>query len=173
MRHPSLQPSDVPVALQLAFVPGQGYEALGEALDVDGATAYRAVQRLDKAGLLIPGERTVARHALRDFLAHGVRYAFFPVLGPETLGVPTAYSAPPLAGEIVSGEDALVWPAANGSTRGQGLQPLYQAAPSLPERSPRLYQALALVDALRVGRARERRLALELLDALLAPADGA
>lgn len=43
------------------------------------------------------------------------------------------------------------------------MVPLYEGAPGLVSRSPALYELLALVDAVRVGRARERRIAIELL----------
>jgi hypothetical protein len=43
------------------------------------------------------------------------------------------------------------------------VTPLYAAAVRLPERCPSLYESLALVDALRVGQARERKLAVEAL----------
>ena len=166
MRHPALQPVDVPVVLQLVFSPEAKYDWLGSAVGIDGATAFRSVQRLEGARLLLSGERRVALNALLEFVVHGLRYAFYPVLGAEAFGVPTAYSAPPLAAEIVSAE-ALVWASMKGSIRGQTLQPLYDAAPTLPGRNPPLYDALTLIDAIRTGRARERTRATELLEAVL------
>jgi hypothetical protein len=77
--------------------------------------------------------------------------------------VPTAYSGPPLADRIVS-DRPIVWPSANGWARGDTLMPLYGGAADLPGRDPALYQALTLVDAIRAGRARERRLAVEMLE---------
>jgi hypothetical protein len=107
---------------------------------------------------VLPESKRLDRKALIDFLSHGVRYAFFPVLGPETRGVPTAHSAPPLADRIVS-DDRIVWPSAQGRVRGSSLLPLYPGAPGLPERSPSLYEMLTLVDDGREGHsgaARER-----------------
>jgi hypothetical protein len=46
---------------------------------------------------------------------------------------------------------------------GQSLEPLYAGAPKLRERSPETYRLLTLFDALRVGQARERSVARELL----------
>jgi hypothetical protein len=54
--------------------------------------------------------------------------------------------------------------------RGQSLVPLYPAAPRLAGRVPDLYDLLTLVDAIRVGRARERSRAAALLRAKLVPA---
>lgn len=169
MRHPSLHPIDIPVAIQIAFAPGATYDVIGSAVGVDGATAFRSSRRLEQARFLLSGERRVAKSTLTEFVLHGLRYVFYPVLGAESLGVPTAYSAPPLAEEIAS-SDVLVWASMEGWVRGQSLQPLYDGAPLLPKRNPRLYHALALVDALRVGRARERTRAAQLLQAMLGEA---
>lgn len=166
MRQQVLRPVDLAVALRLALQPGERYESLAEVLGVSLSTAHQAVNRLQDAGLVGP-DRATNRQALLRFVAHGVRHAFFAELGAETRGVPTAHSAPPLAQEIVS-EDHFVWPSASGQARGTAVSPLYDGADALPERDPRLYQALALVDAVRVGRARERKLALEHLEELLA-----
>ena len=68
------------------------------------------------------------------------------------------------AGELVDhivAEDVLVWPSISGQSMGRAIAPLYPRAAELPHRCPSVYQSLALVDALRVGRARERKLALE------------
>lgn len=40
-----------------------------------------------------------------------------------------------------------------------GFEPLCKSVPKAPRRDPVLYEPLALVDALRDGRARERRIA--------------
>ena len=167
MRQQVLRPVDVVVALRLALVPGERYESLARAVGVSLSTAHQAVQRLKRAGLVAAGSRTVHPKALLEFVSHGARYAFFAEFGPESRGVPTGHSAPPLAAEIAS-DDVLVWPSAEGNARGASLVPLYDGASSLPERAPELYRALALVDALRVGCARERKLAVMHLEALLA-----
>jgi hypothetical protein len=52
-----------------------------------------------------------------------------------------------------------VWPDANGEYRGLEFAPLYRSAPQAAKRDPVLYELLALVDAVRGGRARERQIA--------------
>ncbi len=102
------------------------------------------------------------RAALLDFIICGVPFAYATSLGPETRGVPTAHAAPPLISDF-SGTDAVVWPSASGKIRGAAVQPLYAAAPASARRNPALYELLTLVDALRVGRARERQRARTIL----------
>ena len=58
-------------------------------------------------------------------------------------------------------------PLFHGPARGPEIAPLCRHAPKAAERDPQLHQLLALVDALRTGRARERKLASEYLSQIL------
>jgi hypothetical protein len=157
-----LKPVDIAVALRLAAAPEAKYDQLSADLGISSSTAHAAVRRLQVAGLLRPGSRAVNRLAFQEFLEHGVRYAFPARPGAEVRGIPTAHAGPPLAGHIVA-EDLFVWPSASGPAIGRAVAPLYPGATELPARCPSVYESLTLVDALRVGRARERKLAAEAL----------
>ncbi|MGH7627873.1 MAG: hypothetical protein ACREOF_00470 [Gemmatimonadales bacterium] len=167
-RQSALRPQDVAVALELALRPRQGYEPLADAVGLSLSQVHAAVKRLILARLVAPDERRVAVSTFVDFLVAGVPYAFPAGLGPETRGVPTAHSAQPLAADF-SSQGAVVWPSARGTARGQSLTPLYPQAIRLPASNPPLYELLTLVDALRVGRARERQPAKELLRKRIQP----
>lgn len=79
-------------------------------------------------------------------------------------GVPTAVAAEPLKSRFLEDkEPPPVWPYADGKVRGISLAPLYEGAPKAALRDRRFYEALALCDAIRSGRTRERNLAIELL----------
>jgi len=107
--------------------------------------------------------------ALKEFLLHGVRYAYPPERGALTRGMPTGYAAPPLNKVIVQpNEPPPVWPYSEGTVRGYSFSPLYSSVPAAAARDPKLYELLALVDALRDGRARERSLAAKELESRLA-----
>jgi hypothetical protein len=97
---------------------------------------------------------------LLEFLNHGIRYAFPAEIGPTTRGVPTSYAALPLSKTIAdAGELPPVCPYADGKVRGYSFAPLHKNVPNAALADERLYELLALVDALRNGRARERKLA--------------
>lgn len=162
MRQIALRPNDVAVALQIALTPSQPFSVLAGAIGLSIGEVHNAVKRLAQARLVSPRERRAIRPALLEFLTAGVPYAFPAELGPETRGVPTAYAAPPLSERISSGS-AVVWPSADGEVRGQSVTPLYPAAVKTAKHNGALYELLTLADALRIGRARERRLAKELL----------
>lgn len=52
-----------------------------------------------------------------------------------------------------------VWPWKDGTVRGTAFEPLYRTAPIAASRDPSFYEYLAIADALRDGRIRERRYA--------------
>ena len=77
-----------------------------------------------------------------------------------TRELPTSFAAAPLIKEIAPSDDLPpVWPWRDGETGGIALEPLYKNAPAAALRDPVLCQSLALVDAIRDGRAHQRRMA--------------
>jgi len=64
--------------------------------------------------------------------------------------------------------EAPVWPYAQGEMRGYSIKPLHRQVPKAALEDPKLYELLALVDAVRGDRIRERALASEELTKRLA-----
>ena len=84
------------------------------------------------------------------------------------MGFPTAYGVEPFKSKMLFADEMPpVWPHANGSVRGTMLLPLYPKLPLAAVADAALYELLALFDALRIGQARERDMARELLEARL------
>jgi hypothetical protein len=70
----------------------------------------------------------------------------------------------PLAGKIsAAADEAPVWAHPAGKAKGPSLSPIYRSAPQAALIDPALHRLLALQDAIRTGRARERSLATNLL----------
>jgi hypothetical protein len=76
--------------------------------------------------------------------------------------MPTASAAPPLSKKISQADLPPVWVDPEGTVKGFSFEPLYSSVPSAVKSDPALCEILALVDALRMGRARELKLAEEL-----------
>jgi len=116
-------------------------------------------------GVFNATERRPIAAALLEFLQHRVRYAFAPDRTGVVFGLPTSYAAPIMATRIVApaNDIAPVWAHDKGHVRGEGIEPLYGSAPLAAEEDESFYALLALVDAVRIGRARERRVAQSLL----------
>ncbi|HZT01750.1 MAG TPA: hypothetical protein VFA39_05755 [Steroidobacteraceae bacterium] len=111
--------------------------------------------------------------ALIEFSVHGARYTFPAVLGAAQREVPTSFGALLLSAEISSAQgEAPVWSVPRGKVRGPSVNPLHREAPEAALADPALYELLALLDALRVGRSRERTLAQRLLSERLSKSNG-
>jgi hypothetical protein len=168
----ALKPQDVVVVLQLCRhePPRPPYSQIAAELLMSSSEVHAAVKRAQASRLLHGpelGERPNLG-SIEEFLSHGLKYAFPGEKGGLTRGVPTSYAAEPLCRAIASSDEpAPVWPYAAGPQRGIAFEPLYKQAPKAALRDPVLYELLALVDALRDGRARERKLAEEMLFARL------
>jgi hypothetical protein len=159
-----LKGQDVVLLLRLIGDPDIGStQRLADETGISLATAHRALHRLADAGLYDLRRRRVPEAAAEEFLVHAVKYLFPPVRGSETRGVPAAWAAPPLLSEMA--DDALppVWPHPSGNRRGIALKPLHPTVPELALGDNELGERLALVDAIRAGDARIRRLAEEAL----------
>lgn len=140
------------------------YAIVAGELEMSASEFHAAVQRLGRAGLLDPKHRRIRLSAVREFLFHGLRYVFPACPGGLTRGMPTSFAAPPLSELISLGkENVPVWPDALGGSLGYGLEPLHPSAPKAARKDARFYEVLALIDALRDGRTRERQMAEEQL----------
>jgi len=167
-----LKPQDVVVLIKLLEYGSKRppYAQVAKELFLSASEVHASVQRARRARLLGGGDRQEAPilTALEEFLIHGLKYAFPPQRGELTRGVPTAFAAEPLKSRISGGDDPPpVWPFAEGNVRGYSFAPLYKTVPQAALRDPFLYEMLALIDAIRDGKARERQMAVEEIKARL------
>ena len=165
----ALKPQDLLVVLKLWVGRGRGwnYQRLAHELGMSAAEAHNAVVRAREAGLLPSGELSAPPSPIpiKEFLIHGAKYAFPTKLGQVTRGFPTAHAASPLKDELQADTDLPpVWPHKDGTVRGTSVEPLYKSATEAALSDPALYELLALLDALRMGRARERQLAAHFIE---------
>ena len=172
----SIQSQDVLIALKLAVDEhsnAKSYAQLAAELGISSKSRVHAsLKRAAEHGFLFGGTRRVKRGALLEFLKHGAKYNFPAGRSPfeqgaTVRGTPTAHSAAPLNQLIQNGGPDIVWPDPVGAVDGECLKPIHSAAPTAARNDPRMHQALALVDALRIGRARERELAADLLTEMI------
>ena len=164
-----LRPQDILVLLTVLVWDGAWtFDQVAHALGLSASAVHRSLERAAVAGLYRPAKREVDRPALEEFIVHGLRYVFPARWGGEARGLPTAWAASPLADELAqSGNVPPVWPYPRGPVRGIALEPLDPRAPDAAVKDDRLGELLTLVDAIRIGAARERALAAEKLKARL------
>lgn len=159
---------DVVVLLKMAakgdvkwFMKDLSYE-----LGISASEVSESINRSVIAGLVSPDKKRLMKLALLDFLIHGLRYVFPQKPGALVRGIPTAHSTAPLNRLIESSED-YVWAFSEGGTRGQSIEALHSNVPQAALRDSKLYELLALCDTLRVGKAREKDLAITELKRIL------
>jgi hypothetical protein len=62
-----------------------------------------------------------------------------------------------------------VWPYDKGTTRGLSIAPLYSGATIAVGKDKQLYKWLSCIDVIRVGRAREKKIAMKELEKEIMP----
>jgi hypothetical protein len=178
-----LKPQDIVIFLKILStmtLTQDSREALSQnklavLLCMSASEVNAGVKRLVLSGLLSPvltnnpKNKVIflpSKSACEECLISGVKYFFPAKLGEYTRGIATSYAAPILKAHFILGDDPIpVWPYAEGDQRGLALEPLYSSVPkSLAEFPDQLfYELLVLVDAIRSGRTRERKIAITLL----------
>jgi hypothetical protein len=180
----ALHPQDVVVVLKLIAKRDASerwtYAELSKGLFMSASQVFRSVQRAEASRLLAaptappPGLPDDGPRVwlwpngnnLKEFLIHGVKYAFPAERGGPTRGIPTAEAAAPLAQHVVQDFPLPpVWPHAEGPFRGVAFAPLYKNVPQAALQDAKLYELLAILDAIREGRSREREIAIRELTA--------
>ena len=159
-----MKPQDIVVLAKLIAMGNDGYVQilLAETLYMSQSEISSSLKRSHYAGLLINNGQEVERKLFFDFIQYGLGGVFPVHPGAVVRGTVTAHSGPPLNLEFVSGEK-YVWPYAKGHSRGQSITPLYPTVPQAAHLDESLHELLALFDAVRAGRAREKNRALEIL----------
>ena len=137
---------------------------LAEELGMSASSVSESLERSKQAQLVDRNKKHVNILALQEFLIHGVAYVFPAQPGRVGRGIPTYVSASPLKEQFAANADAYVWHHVRGTARGQQIKPLYPSLPEAVLRDIELYELLVIVDALRMGRAREKEIAISELN---------
>ena len=152
-----LKSQDVVVLLKVAGRPGWTIAPVAAELGMSASAVHRSVERAIEGHLMTARGRDVNANALEELLVHATRYLFPARLQGPARGLPTAWSAPPLATRLARlDDDPLVWPDPEEASRGIALEPIHPSVPRAARGDGVLHERLALVDALRAGGPRVR-----------------
>jgi predicted XRE-type DNA-binding protein len=162
MQQQVISPQDVVILLKIIAYRDTFWQqsSIASALHISQSEVSKSLMRSKFAGLIDTTGKKVSRLALMDFLQYGIKYVFPQQPGAMVRGIATAHSATPL-NTLFKSEENYVWPSAKGTLRGQCILPLYPSVAEAALEDKILYELLALVDAIRVGRAREKEMAIE------------
>jgi hypothetical protein len=159
-----IRPQDILLLLKLIASEGRKLRQLDLAMELglsQAEIAY-ALGRLKNAGLVDESKKRVQKLAVIELVSHALKYFYPAEFGSFARGVPTGHSARPMVGKLMVEENLdWVWPSPEGERRGIALVPIYETVPSAAKNDPELYELLALVDSIRAGSVRERKIAEE------------
>jgi len=161
-KHSGMRPQDIVIILKIATKQDRNWymKDLSEELGISASEVSESINRSIIAGLIFPDKKRLLKTAITDFLQYGLPYVYPQQPGGLVRGVATAHSAPPLSA-IIESSEAYVWPYGKGKLRGQSMEPLHPNVPEACLKDEKFHELMALCDVLRVGRAREKNIAVE------------
>ena len=165
-KHNGMRPQDIVVLVKILARKNNDWRNIdiANAIHLSPSEVSEALNRCKIAGLIDSKKKNVNLDSLVEFLIFGLKYVFPVQPGAIVKGIPTAHSATPIKEHISSGRDFYVWPYAKGSHRGQAIEPLYKTLPQIVQDDVIFYELLTIIDTIRVGRVREKNIAIEELN---------
>jgi len=169
IKQPALKPQDLVVAIKIAVNNQRDFllMPLSQELGMPLSTVHGSLGHCEQARLLsrVDGTPRAIKPALLEFVIHGARYAFPAKQGPLTRGMATSIAGPSLYDHFDQTKGMPpVWPDSLGDSYGPSLIPLHHTVPEACRLDEKLLDVLTLLDAVRAGAAREREMAVKLLE---------
>ncbi|MFO7744885.1 MAG: hypothetical protein R6U04_06215 [Bacteroidales bacterium] len=163
-KHSGMRPHDIVVLLKIASKGQKNWlmKDLAYELEISASEISESLNRSVIAGLVSKDKKSLNKLSLLDFLRSGLQYVFPQQPGAIVRGLETAHSASPLKQQILS-DESYVWPYVEGKIRGQAVEPLHPNVPIACLRDKKFYELISLADAIRVGKVREKKLAIEMI----------
>lgn len=163
-KHNGMRPQDIVILLKITTLADNQewlFADLAKWLYISTAEVSESLERSKQAGLIDNSKRIVFRNSLYEFLVYGLKYVFPAIPSAVVRGIATAHAAPPLSEHIAVKNEVFVWQYSKGTIRGQGIEPLYKTVPQIVQTDTGMYELLALCDAIRIGKVREKSIAAE------------
>jgi hypothetical protein len=167
-QHKGMRPQDIVILLKIVVLGKKEwqFQDLSRSLYISSAEVSESLNRSSFSGLIDTNRKKVARIAFTEFLKYGLPYVFPQTPGPLSRGMATSHGHPLLKKHIVS-SSTYVWPDFEGKDYGQVIEPLYPNQVKAAKEDEKLYEALAMLDAIRVGKVREKKFAFDYFSNLL------
>lgn len=165
-QHHGMRPQDIAVLLKIIAIKNKSWRNfdLAQELNISPSEISEALNRCKIAKLIDSEKKEIHINALSEFLTYGLKYVFPAQPGAIVKGIPTAHSASPIKEKISSGNESYVWQDPRGTIRGQSIIPLYKTIPLAILNDATFYELMVIVDTIRIGRAREVKIAIDELN---------
>lgn len=163
-----MRPQDIVILFKIICYGQKSWygKDLAAELALSPSEVSNSLDRSVMSGLLDNEKKKVRIQALLEFVIHGLQYIFPQRPSNLSRGIPTAHSHPFMKTHFTSNQQ-YVWPDPASEERGLSVQPLYPGIIQAVKKDEKLYLILALVDVLRLGKTREKKIAIEELEKLL------
>jgi hypothetical protein len=159
-----MRPQDIVILLKIISCNNNSRKwntvILSRELYISQSEISESLMRSVYIGFIAQNKKDVFKNALYEFVIHGLKYSFPVKPGYSVRGIPTAHSAPPLS-KLFNSDEKYVWADSDGDTKGYMIEPLYNTVTKAVKEDELLYRMLALIDAIRVGKAREKNIAAD------------
>lgn len=157
-----LRPRDFAILLKIVISEKWTTNSLAKELFLSPSEIHHGAIRAHECRLYDIKSRQVKVRALKEFIEFGLPYVFPASRGLISRGMPTSIAAPPLV-EKHFDEPELppIWPHPMGLKRGYILEPLYKRIPDAAAADEKFYELLALIDVIREGDLRSKKLAMD------------
>ena len=170
-RSSGILPQDVALLLKLVANADREWKQIELAVELglpQGEIA-KALKRLNRVNLL--DHKKPIKSLVKEFITYSVKFNFPGTIGPICKGVPTSISFSNVRKDVVAGkgvENTFVIPSPLGKALGQSVEPLYKNLSEAVLKDPKFHEMIANLDMLRVGKAREKKIALKYFEKKLA-----
>jgi DNA-binding Lrp family transcriptional regulator len=155
-----MKAQDIVVLLKILILDKKPWTMteLANSLGLSQSEISKSIKRLTNAKIYTKETRSILRNTFYEVLIYGVPYFFPTETGKITRGTPTFISHDFLKNKILS-DSTYVWPDDEGKIKGETVPPLYPGIVHAAKNDKDLHLLLALIDALRIGKTREKVIA--------------
>lgn len=155
-----MRQQDIVILMKILTIGEKSWQLkdLASSLFISASEVSESLNRSQFAGLVNHEKNRVNRQSFFDFLNYGFKYVFPQHPAVMSRGVGTAH-AHPFMKKYFQSELPYVWPDNESNERGLSIEPLYPNQVKAAKQDEALYKMLALTDVLRVGKAREVKIA--------------
>lgn len=163
-----MKAQDILIALKIVSYEDDDWRIIDLAynLRISASEIHAGIKRMHEANIMHM-KKHIVKDNLLEFIVHGVKYAFPAVPGMDSRGISTSHGSGFFPNILSKGDDLYVWPYENGSSKGSSIAPLYRSVPYFVLEDAFMYKYLSYIDAMRIGRERERLYAENEMNKLL------
>lgn len=163
----NLKPQDCLVLASRIFCPDLDQQSTAAKVMISQSSASYSLNRLKEAHLLSrTGEANLANSI--EFMICALKYLYPGKLTGLSVGIPTAHTLPDFDFVNWKGQLPVIWPFVNLNkdiehrvelVKGEVLQPIHKNVPYVAFVYWEFHKLFALIDMIRIGRAREKNIA--------------